>query len=180
MSVWGEVGVGLAMANRTARLAENDPWVQRRIRRNLLMEQIETYHNEAVRLQREEERHRKRAAAKVKAANRVLLSVSKLCANADDEAVLQHTGASERSKTKKDRQQMQSHSKKARLESQAALLQKQAAAILKEADKLSKQALRSKTKEESARRELAYLERPTDDQTEATLVMEGSDLSEFD
>jgi hypothetical protein len=76
------------------------------------------------------------------------------------------------------RQQTVSCSKRARLESQEGLLQKEAAAMFAEADRLSAEALKSKSEEQTARSELAQLERPTDD--DQTLSLEDSELGEID
>lgn len=172
---WGEVGVSLTFANRAALLAQNDPTMQRRIRRNSLMDQIDMHQKEALRLQREAKHDQTRAAGILKDADKKLLCANKM-RGAHDKAVSELSGAS-RENNAKDIQQTRILNKKTRLESQAKLLQKQAATLLEEADKLYAKSLKSSNKEETARFELAQLEPNTDDQTWA---LENSDFGEFD
>lgn len=140
MSVWGEVGASLAIANHAARLAEHDHTLQRRIRRNLLLEQIEKDHEKAVRFDRQAERHQKRAAAKIKAADRKLQSARTIQIDNGEEAVSQVKGDASRKNKARERHQTQNRKKKARLESEAKLLKKEAAVITEDADKLTAKA----------------------------------------
>ena len=142
MGAWGEVGISLAHANRAARIAEHDlsPSMQRRIRKNLLLEQVEEHHANAKRLEREAGSLRKQASSKEKAAERKLRA-----------AASSSTGLTEK--------------KAARLQSEAESLAKQASVLLKDAEKRSGEALKSRKEEEKAQREILQLDRPGEDIT---------------
>jgi hypothetical protein len=57
---WGEVGISMRVANQMFEIASHDPGAQRRIRINLLREDIEKHHTKAVTLQRKARRLQKR------------------------------------------------------------------------------------------------------------------------
>lgn len=150
---WGEVGISMALANRAANIAERDPTLQRRIRRNLLLEKIENCQTKALSLEKEANRKRKQAATKERAAEKKMISTdARGCSKQVSEGIVETKSWDK----KNDR-------KRVRLENEAAKLQQEAATLLKEADGLFGDASTFRNEEATAQSELAQLERPLDD-----------------
>ena len=152
--------------------------MQRRIRRNLLKCQIGKDHEKAVCFDRQAKRHQKRAATKIKAANRKLQLAHTIQTDNGKEAASQDKGNAGRKNKAWERHQTQNRKKKARLEMEAKLLKKEAAVITKDANRLATKASKHKADEDAARLELAQLTH-ADDGDDHTLVMEDP-LQDFD